>query len=433
MDPVSYRLSHLQSQFRALWSSGTSGRVLVCALALALVSLLAVAPAAMHGPWGRGVSARRRLALGADSIVVALGACAWMIAHARAQELGVVLFSPRKPDAKIAYYSAFAATTFGTHLTVLCVLIAVPVLAVASLRIAQSATSRSVLVATAILCVATACGALALADRYSDAFGYRGCMSPEGYALDFRDYLFETARLLTLCKYAIMGLGLAAIVVCAVIAVRDGRRRDAHSLRDTIRCAMLFALGVGVFVATRATAADVYREIQHRPEPNRCSSEASVAPLGVGSCDELFDVFSAPVLVFRNDGYSIDGVPARSSSEVITTLSNRVQLAKFLNPGRAFPGELLVVAPGRTFVRALLFSRLHELGFNRLQLVTSTEPVRVQTATIRTVELVPTCCGNELRLDPDAAPFSADTTYDDLVRAARAAKRTQGILRIAPM
>jgi hypothetical protein len=432
MAEIGQELLNLPSRAEELWRLGAPARVFLCVLMLAAVGLLGVVPGAIDAAVGRSRSAARRLGLAVTLMVAALAAFVWSTGIAREQELRFIVCELRSSPARYGFSSSVEWTHRAAQLAAVYVFVAIPVLLVAALRIFTSPTTRTLLVSVALLCVATAYGTLGLSGVYGFAIaGLQGCGDPEAQ-IDYmlRD-LCEAQNLLKFSTRAVTGIGIAGIAACAVVAMSDARRGYAVTRRGSIASALLLALGVVVFAATRDAAADSQRGVSRLPEAKRCPREAVVITMSMWTypCAPLSE---APVLVIRDGGYSIDGAPVGSESELISALSNKVKLWKQINPRREFPGNLIAIAPGRTLVRSLLFERVHELGFGRVQLVWGDEPERLETATIGTFEYPRRCCGIELELDPAAPRFSPDATYADLLRAVGEERKQGRVLRIAP-
>jgi hypothetical protein len=425
MDELSSQLAKLHWRLEGLSRTGPPGTVLVCALFVALVMVLMLLPDAIVGTQGRRTPAKRLLALATGCLVATFGACAWPIAMARTRALDTLFFGPRHSETASAYFSHWDAT----HLTAFFALFAIPILLVVALRVFPRATTRAFVVMASALGMTTAYGALALADA-NQLVSNQGCGDPEALSLWTRRNLADAQRLVSLYIRALVAVGIAGVAICAKLASRDARRGRVVSRRTLCGSALLFALGAGVFLATGATAADTHRQIPHRPLPSRCPPETvDIAPTHGSPCDALVE---GPIIVFRDGAFSIDGSDALSHSAVMNVLRNKANLWKQINPGKAFPGTALAVAPAGTPVRALPFGRLHELGFRRIQLVTRADPARVETATLGVFELHPLCCGTALELDPAAPPLPPHATYEDLLQAAQHAKHSNRVLRIAP-
>jgi len=425
MHELSSQLWKLQWRAEGLWKAGAPGSVFVCALFVALVAIVAILPDAIVGTQGCRAPARRLLALATGSLIAPLGACAWSIAKAHTRARDTLLFGPRPSETTSAYFGHRDAT----QLTALFALFAIPILLVVALRVFPRATTRAFVILASVLGVTTAYGALSLTDTYL-VVSNQGCGDPEAIALYTRRDLADAQRHVSFCIRALAAVGIAGITICTKLASRDALRGRVVSRRTVFGSALLFVLGAGVFLATQATAADTHRQIPHRPLASRCPPEAvRVAPIQEGPCDSLV---ASPIVLFRNGALSIDGSDALSHSAVVNLLRNKAELWKQINPGKAFPGTALAVAPGGTLVRALPFGVLQEHGFRRIQLVTRTEPARVETTTLGMFELHPLCCGTALELDPTAPPLPPHATYEDLLQAARRAKQRHRVLRIAP-
>jgi hypothetical protein len=360
----------------------------------------------------------------------ALGSCVWAIEIARRDELHRIV-SDLKVWATGPIFSSSAWWTYrAVELFAVYMLVAIPVLLVAAFRTFTEAITRTFLVVTGLLCAATAYSALGLGDVYAFTFdGLGGCGDPRA-KIDFvLRGLLEAQHLLAFCTRAIVGVGIIGIAACSASALGDACRGQVASRRATIGSGVLLVLGISVFAATRRAAADAQREISYRPVANRCPPEAVAAALITYPCGDLMD---APVLALRDGGIFVDGWPAQSDSELVTALGKKVTFWKQINPGREFPANVLAIAPGNALARALPLARLHEVGFRHVQLAMGHERERLETATIGTFVLRPRCCGIELDLDPAAARFSPDATYEDLLRAAAKAKNQGSVLRVAP-
>jgi hypothetical protein len=432
MNDLGQELWKLPSRAEELWSLGVPGRVLLCVLVVALISLVGVLPRATNTAWDRRFSGARRLGLPAALMVAALAAFVWSTRIAREQELSFILSDLRNSPTRSMFSSSAWWAHRAAQLTAVYMFVAIPVLLVAALRIFTALTTRTLLISVALLCLATAYGTLGLCGVYGFAIaGLQGCGDPEAQINYMLRDLREAQNLLKFSTRAVTGVGIAGIAACAVVAMGDARRGYAVTRRSSIASALLLLLGVAVFAATRGTAADAQRGVWHLEAVRRCPPETVVATVSIWAypCAPLIE---APVVVLRDGGHSIDSGPMSPDSELIAALRNKVKLWKEINPRRDFPGNVIVIAPDKTLVRALLLARLHEVGFHRVQLVTGAEPQRLETATIGSFEYRSQCCGIELELDPTAPRFSPDATYEDLLRAAGAEKERRGVLRIAP-
>ncbi len=97
-----------------------------------------------------------------------------------------------------------------------------------------------------------------------------------------------------------------------------------------------------------------------------------------------------------------------------------------------FPPVALVVEPENAPMRTVPFGLFRQHGFRKFLLVTRSE-ARLKTATRGTVDLVSSCCGVEINLDPDAPTrfsLNANTTYRELLRAAQDAEAGGRVLGI---
>jgi hypothetical protein len=308
MNELGQELWKLPSRAEELWSLGTPGRVLLCVLVVALISLVGLLPGATDTAWGRRFSGARRLGLAAALMVAALAAFAWSTRIAREHELNFILSDLRNLPTRRMFSSSAEWTHRAAQLTAVYMFVAIPVLLVAALRLFTAPTTRTLLLSVALLCAATAYGTLGLCGVYGFAIaGLQGCGDPEAQ-IDYmlRD-LWEAQNLLKFSTRAVTGIGIAAIAACAVVAMSDARRGYAVTRRSSIASALLLLLGVVVFAATRGTAADARRDVWHLEvlfsSPGSCADAR-------GACG-VFDEIELSMLCLCSQ---LPTIPSRSAT-----------------------------------------------------------------------------------------------------------------------
>jgi hypothetical protein len=231
-----------------------------------------------------------------------------------------------------------------------------------------------------------------------------------------------------------VAIALVGVALCLAVSLRDASRGRHATNRSALGAALVLALGVILYGATRAAAADMRLPIPHVPPNQRCAVESGgLPPIG----DRCVGV-NAPVLELsstRRILKHLAGGPVEISSSGNSfgeQLDAKRRLWMSINPAQKFHASLGLVVASDVSVASIDFAQIYAAGFHHVFLLMHSPASRVETNTLGVVSLWSRCCAVEIHLDPGGETAKNHATYSDLVRAANDATARGRLLTLAP-
>jgi hypothetical protein len=208
--------------------------------------------------------------------------------------------------------------------------------AVAWVRAARGLRARAFALAFPAALALPAWLAAAASFRATDAapFAWCGC----GPRCRYDAILDAGAPLDAARPWLLAGGALGACVVFALLV----RARHVASTRLRLGCAALGAAGLAAYAISRPLAEDAARPLPfEEPAGSFVDADALQLPRGPRSA-----MVEAPIVVVdRSGAMGVDGARATGVGEVGDALEFKRAVWSIVNPGRSFPGVVVVAAP----------------------------------------------------------------------------------------
>jgi hypothetical protein len=410
--------TRFENEAKFLWRSGADGRVFLIssALAVGVMLVLVVSYSLLRSriPFSRTPLAFPLLTTGAM-----LGSCFWLITSARQSCLSL---GPRNPTGA-AMCRVYSDTNSPVELAVRLVGIGVVLISLAwiviALRTRVSQTVRVVALVCAVLVSVTAW----VARNHRVTFPWNANFDPEAVHLSVRDGIVEAQERVADWQARLMAMSLVGVIACLAVSLREQQRGRHVSNRGAFGAALLLGLGTASYAATRAEAADVRLRIPHLSFNERCHVDRDPLPPIVGRC---VAAPKAPVLELPG--------PQRVASDqsFVEGLIAGKRLWMQINPGKKFPGAIVLAVASDIRVTDINLAGVHVAGYDRMFLLMHSPSTQIPTNTLGVVSLWHRCCALEIRLDSQGEPANRYATYRDLVRAANEATQHGRLLAVAP-